>query len=318
MRSLLRFLAQNYFFLLFLVLEIISLTLVIQYNNYQNVKFFNSSTKAVAQVYETFNSAYSYFRLHQINSELAEENARLKNRLQQIVQPKVPPRMEGFTNRKTLNDSLANDTLTLGDPLVNDTLKNKQPVPVEKPADLQIIDSVDIRFRFIPAEVINNSVDRQSNYITLNKGREDGIKPEMGIVGPNGIVGIITNVSDHYATGPTVLNRRWRVSAKIKNSNYFGSLMWDGISYRTAQLNEIPYHVELKVGDTIITSGYSTVFPEGIMIGQIEDFDIGSGDSFYEIDVRLSTNFKTLTYVEVIQDKDAGEIKTLNRTNLDD
>jgi rod shape-determining protein MreC len=296
----------------------ISLTLIIRYNNYQNVKFFNSSTKAVARIYETVNSAYSYFRLYQINSELAAENSRLKNRLQQIIQPVVPPPMNSFAYRRFSNDRIAGDSIT-GNTITDDTLL-RQPVAIDKPrpAVSLIIDSINVRYRFIPAEVINNSVNRQNNYITLNKGRKDGIRPEMGIVGPNGIVGIITNVSDNYSTGPTVLNKRWRVSAKIKNSNYFGSLIWDGLNYRIAQLNEIPFHVELAVGDTIITSGYSSVFPEGIMIGQIEDFDIGSGDNFYEIDVRLSTNFMTLTYIEVIQDKGQSEIKNLNRYNLDD
>lgn len=316
MRSLLRFLARNYFFLLFVVLEIVSLTLVIQYNNYQNVKFFNSSTKAVARIYETLNSAYSYFRLHQINSELAAENTRLKNKLQQIVHPVIPPPMNYFAYQRLGNDSIRGDSIA-GD---TTTTFPDQPVVISKPrpADTLVIDSINVRYRFIPAEVINNSVNRQNNYITLNKGRKDGIRPEMGIVGPNGVVGIITNVSDHYSTGPTVLNKRWRVSAKIKNSNYFGSLVWDGLDHRFAQLNEIPFHVELAVGDTIITSGYSSVFPEGIMIGQIRDFKIGSGDNFYEIEVKLSTNFMTLTYVEVIGDKDQSEIKNLIRYNLDD
>ena len=316
MRSLLRFLVRNYFFLLFLVLEIISLTLMVQYNNYQNVKFFNSSTKVVARIYETLNSAYSYFRLHQINSELAAENTRLKNRLQQIVHPEVPHPMNSFVYHRFSNDSITGDSIT-SDTL---TVLSSQPVTIDKPrpSDTLIIDSINVRYRFIPAEVINNSVNRQNNYITLNKGRKDGVRPEMGIVGPNGVVGIITNVSDNYSTGPTVLNKRWRVSAKIKNSNYFGSLVWDGLNHRIAQLNEIPFHVELAVGDTIITSGYSSIFPEGIMIGQIEDFDIGNGDNFYEIDIRLSTNFMTLTYVEVVQDKDQSEIKNLNRYNLDD
>ncbi len=316
MRSLLRFLVRNYFFLLFLVLEIISLTLVVQYNNYQNVKFFNSSTKVVARIYETLNSAYSYFKLHQINSELAAENTRLKNRLQQIVHPEITPPMNSFVYHRFSNDSITGDSISI------DTLTASPDQPVlsgnPKSESMVVIDSINIRYRFIPAEVINNSVNRQNNYITLNKGKKDGIRPEMGIVGPNGIVGIITNVSDNYSTGPTVLNKRWRVSAKIKNSNYFGSLLWDGLNYRIAQLNEIPFHVELAIGDTIITSGYSSIFPEGVMIGQIEDFNIGNGDNFYEINVRLSTNFMTLTYVEVVQDKDQSEIKNLNRYNLDD
>jgi len=318
MRSLLRFLARNYFFLLFLVLETISLTLVIRYNNYQNVRFFNSSTKVVARIYELFNSASSYFRLYQINSELAAENARLKNKLQQIIAPEETPPMNFLASPGNINDSVSVDTPAANGPLPADTLLHREHTASRTPANPLMIDSINVRYRFIPAEVINNSINRQNNFITLNKGKKDGIRPEMGIVGPTGIVGIITHVSGHYSSGATVLNRRWRVSAKLKNSNYFGSLVWDGLSYQTAQLNEIPFHVELAAGDTIVTSGYSTVFPEGIMIGQIKKVDIGSGDNFYAIDVSLSTNFMTLTYVEVVEDKDTDEIKNLIKNHLDD
>jgi len=282
MRSLLRFLVRNYFFLLFLVLELISITLIIRYNNYQNVKFFNSSNQVVARIYETFHAATSYFNLQQTNTELAVKNAILKNLLQQVIPDEVVP---GIVSDSTTKNSIATPR---------------------------------IRYHYIPARVINNSVNRQNNYITLNKGRKDGVRPDMGIVGPQGIVGIITNVTDHYSTGPTLLNKRWRVSAKIRKNDYFGSLVWDGLNYRTARLNEIPFHVELAVGDTIVTSGYSSVFPEGILIGQIEDFNIGSGDNFYEINIRLSTNFSTLTYVEVIQDFDSDELNTLEKYYLDD
>lgn len=320
MKSLLRFLSRNYFVLLFLTLESISLILVLRYNNYQNVKFFNSSTYLVARFYETFNSAFGYFRLHQVNSELAAENARLKNELQEILHPEKAPVFDNFVPDALVPDSLRRDSVS------KDSVNRGNMLPADTAVKIagdsirirEIRRNLDVRYRFIPARVINNSVNRQNNYITINKGRLDGVKPEMGIVGPNGIVGIITNVTDHYATGPTVLNKRWRVSAKIKKSSYFGSLNWDGLDYRTAQLNEIPFHVELTEGDTLVTSGYSSVFPEGIMIGRIEKFEIGSGDNFYQINVRLSTNFKTLTHVEIIDDKDIGELKTLEKIHLND
>ncbi len=277
MRSLLRFLAKNYFFLLFLALESISMILVVRYNNYQKVQFLNSSNRVTAGIYDTFNSVYSFFHLQQINSELATDNARLRNQLQQFKEA--------------------------GLPLNGDTLKS---------------DSLVARYQFIPARVINNSVNKQSNFITLNKGRKDGIEPDMGIIGPGGVVGIITNVSDHYSTGPTILNKRWRVSAKIKESNYFGSLGWDGYDHRGAKLNEIPFHVKMEVGDTIVTSGYSSVFPEGITIGKITGFNHESGDNFYDINVELSTNFMTLTHVEIIKDNHINEITNLQKHNTDD
>ncbi len=275
MRSLFRFLAKNYFFLLFVVLETICLGMVVKYNNYQKVKFLNSSNAFIAKTYEIFNTFSGFFHLQQVNTELAAENASLKNELEKLAAREAK---EGL-------DSIAIDSVT---------------------------------YAFIPAKVINNSVNKQNNYITLNKGRKDGVRTDMGIIGPDGIVGIITNISDHYSTGPTLLNKKWKVSAKIKKNNYFGSLVWDGINFQHAKLNEIPFHVDPAVGDTIVTSGYSSYFPEGTMIGQIESFDHGSGDNFYDITVVLSTNFMTLSHVEIIKNYYANELINLQKQNTDD
>lgn len=153
---------------------------------------------------------------------------------------------------------------------------------------------------YIPARVINNSVNRQNNYLTLNKGSKYNIKPGMAVISANGIVGIVKNVSNNFSTVISVLNTNLRVSGKIKKNNYFGSLSWDSINYTKAQLDGIPFHVKISVGDTIITSGYSSIFPEGILIGTISEFDVKQGGNFYSIPVNLSTNFKNLSYVYII------------------
>ena len=169
----------------------------------------------------------------------------------------------------------------------------------------------DTSFNFISAKIINNSVNRQQNYITLNKGRKDGIKPDQGIISSNGIVGIVTNVSESYAMGLSVLNPRWSVSAKLKKSGYYGSLTWNGKDYQHVDLNEIPFHVELEVGDTVVTSGYSSVFPEGILVGTIASFTRPEGENYYTIDVLLSENLKSVAYVEVIDNTGMEELRTL-------
>lgn len=169
----------------------------------------------------------------------------------------------------------------------------------------------DTSFNFISAKIINNSVNRQQNYITLNKGRKDGIKPDQGIISSNGIVGIVTNVSESYAMGLSVLNPRWSVSAKLKKSGYYGSLTWNGKDYQHVDLNEIPFHVELELGDTVVTSGYSSVFPEGIMVGTIASFTRPEGENYYTIDVLLSENLKSVAYVEVIDNTGMEELRTL-------
>ncbi len=162
-------------------------------------------------------------------------------------------------------------------------------------SELSIGDSL---FHFISAKVINNSVNKQYNYITLNKGRKDGIKPDQGIVNSDGVVGIITNVSESFSVGFSVLNKRWGVSAKHKKSGTFGPISWDGHDYQYANLKGIPFHVELAIGDTIVTSSYSSVFPEGVFIGTVSEFEEPSGENYYNIIIKLAVNFKALSLCE--------------------
>ncbi len=176
----------------------------------------------------------------------------------------------------------------------------------------------DTLYRFTPARVINNSVNRQFNYFTLNKGREDGIESDQGVISGGGIVGVVTQVSESYAVGISVLNSRWSISAMVKKSGYFGSLIWRGENYSVADLTEIPLHVDISPGDSVVTSGYSSIFPEGIMIGTIQDFSRPAGENYYNIKVELSTDFKNLSYVEVIENQDKPEIEKLENIITDD
>ncbi|KAF0239453.1 MAG: rod shape-determining protein [Prolixibacteraceae bacterium] len=179
----------------------------------------------------------------------------------------------------------------------------------------EVTDSV---YRFVSARVINNSVDKQNNYITLNKGRKHGIKPDQGIINSDGIVGVITTVSESYSLGFSVLNQRWGASAKLKKSGTFGPLSWDGKDSRFASLTGIPFHVELATGDTVVTSSYSSAFPEGIMIGTVHSLEKPAGENYYSIDVMLSVNFRALSYVEVVENLKRNEIKALESKKEDD
>jgi len=155
------------------------------------------------------------------------------------------------------------------------------------------------RYFYTPARVVNNSVNKKHNFITLNKGKEQGIRPEMAVVSDGTIVGVVKGVSENFATVISLLNFDFKISAKVKKNGYFGSLSWDGKDYHTAILNEIPLHADVQVGDSIITSGFSSIYPEGILIGYIDKFE-EKGGSFYTIYVRLSTDFKQLNYVNII------------------
>ena len=171
-------------------------------------------------------------------------------------------------------------------------------------------------YYFTSAKVISNSVNKQFNYITLNKGSRQGIKPDMGIICADGVVGVITNVSPNYSTGLSLLNKRFSIPAKITKNNYFGNLVWDGEHSNTADLKEIPFHIMVNVGDTVVTSGYSSIFPEGIMIGIISNWNQETGTNFYNIKVDLSTNFRTLKYVEVVRNTKQAELKKLESNNV--
>lgn len=173
-------------------------------------------------------------------------------------------------------------------------------------------------FAFTSAQVVNNSINKQYNYLTLNKGYIHGIKPDMGIICSDGVVGVVNHVSKYYSTGISLLNKRLFISAKIKKDGNYGSLVWDGLNYRKALLREIPIHIPLTVGDTIVTSGYSAIFPEGIQVGTIRNFEIKNGSNYYTIEVDLSTNFKSISYVDIVQNLKQNEIRQLEIKNEND
>ncbi len=163
-----------------------------------------------------------------------------------------------------------------------------------------VVDSIfNQQYQFTSAEVINNSVNRQKNFFSLNKGKRHGIDKNMAVTTNDGIAGIIIGSSENYARAMSLLNLDFRISARIKSNGFFGSLNWDGRDVNHAILKEIPQHVVVNKGDTIETTGYSTIFPEGIMIGTISEFE-KSGSDFYTITVALATDFKGLRYVNIV------------------
>jgi len=156
------------------------------------------------------------------------------------------------------------------------------------------------QFHFVPSRVIQNSVYKQYNFLTLNHGEKDGVFKDMGVISDQGVVGIVLETSDNFATVIPIINLDFRLSVKLKSSNYAGILQWGGKSPLYADLNEIPFHVELFEQDTIVTSGFSSIFPEGIEVGTIESFTLEQGN-FYEIRVKLATDFQGLFHVNVIR-----------------
>ncbi len=177
-----------------------------------------------------------------------------------------------------------------------------------------------VQYIYTKARVINSSVAKRNNYLTLNQGSANGIAPEMGVVCNEGVVGIVKNVSEHYSSVISVLHSRTHVSAKLKALDYFGVLTWDGSSDRLMQLNDIPSHVTIAIGDTVVTRGSGGIFPPDILVGTISNYEPIEGTDFYEINVQLSTDFRKLSYVFAISNKMLMEQKEveLSQTQEDD
>lgn len=276
MRNLINFLIQYSVLILFLFLEIISFALVVNNREYQKSVFLSSSNSAVSGLYEMNNSVVEFFKLRDANDNLSEENTLLKNEL----------------------NKLRNQLSTL-EPEKDDSLHFQIPPEME--------------YEFISAKVINNSTNKLQNYITLNKGLRDGIKVDMGVISDEGVVGIVKTVSDKFAVVIPILNDKIKINCKFTKTNYSGPLQWDGLDYRYADLKDIARHVEFSLGDSLITSGFTNTFPEGIPVGVIEDFKIKKSEAYYNIKVKLSVNFRTLSHVKVIDYKNYNEQRTLEK-----
>ena len=172
------------------------------------------------------------------------------------------------------------------------------------------------KYQFVLAKVINNNYSKTKNLITLKKGSKDGIKIDMGVITTNGIVGIVNNVSKNYATVQSILNTNSQINARLKNSNHFGSLIWNTKMPNIVQLTDVNRLAIVKVGDTIITDGKSTIFPEGLLIGTINKYELGENDS-YNLDVQLFNDMTNLKDVYVLENNDAQEIKLLEKEGED-
>ena len=276
MRNLINFLWKHSSWIVFAVYAVISCVLLFGRNPYQRSVYFSSANRASVVVYDLQSEVTSYIGLRKANRDLLLRNGELE--------------LEVLNLREQLNKYRT----TAG----SDTLP---------------FDSVLHDYDFIVARVINNSLAQINNYITINKGRADGVEPEMGVVNQNGVVGIINAVSEHRAVTISVLNPKLRLSCKVKGSDYFGSLVWDAVNPRYAILEEMPRHVEFAPGDTIVTSGYSSVFPEGLMIGVVSDYKKQRDDNFYALRVALSPDFGNLGYVRVISNRMKEEQNRLEK-----
>ncbi len=172
------------------------------------------------------------------------------------------------------------------------------------------------RYRYISAQVINNSVQRRNNFMTLDKGRKHGVEQDMGVITMNGVAGIVKNVSENFSTVISLLHQDMQISVRLKRQEYIGTLIWEGRDYRQATMTYIPSHVELARGDTIVTSGFSRMFPKDVFIGTVSDFEIRRGENFFSAGIDLALDFNKLGYVYVVTDMMGDEQDQLEELNL--
>lgn len=279
MRGLIDFFVRQSGWAVFLLFATLSCVMLFRGNPYQQHVYMTSAGAVASAVYRTSNSVTGYFHLRGINEDLQQRTAQLE--------------MELIDLRRQLRAA--------GEKIYGDS------VPV---------DSALRQYRFIMAHVINNSIARSNNFITIDRGESDGVRPEMGVVDQNGVVGIVNVTGPHTARLISVLNSDLRLSCKVKGSDAFGSLVWDGKSPRRALLEEMPRHVEFALGDTVITSGYSVVFPEGIPVGRVVGHKRDDDDNFYSLSVELFTDFATLSTVRVIENFSKDEIESVEQDKV--
>lgn len=215
-----------------------------------------------------------------------------------------------YLNLKTQNDELALENAYLKSILFNkkDTaqLKSLDSIKGVKPQDI------------IVSKVIHNSYNVHENYLTLNSGELQGVKPDMGVINSLGIIGIIDNTSANYSTVVSILNKKSQINAKLKKSNHFGSLIWNGKSTGIVQLIDIPRLAAIRKGDTIVTGGQSVIFPENINIGTVEKIYTDNQTNYYTLDVKLFNDMTNLGHVYIIKSKDRQELINLEKTTKDE
>ncbi len=279
MRNLLNFFLKYNYWFLFLLLEVASFVLLFRFNRYQQSVFFTSANVAVGAVYEVSGSISSYFHLKSVNDDLLDRTMLLEQQVRNL---------ENALKERQL-DSIA--------------INSVKSLPQEQ-------------YRLYKAHVINNSLNQVDNYITLDKGSSDGIRPEMGVVDGNGVVGIVYKTSPSYSVVISLLNSKSSISCKIVGSDYFGYLKWEHGDSQYAYLRDLPRHAEFNLGDTVVTSGYSTVFPEGIIIGTVDDMSDSNDGLSYLLKIKLATDFGKIGDVRVIAKTGWEEQKGLEQNSM--
>ncbi len=265
MRNLIEFLAKYNHWFVFVLLEVISFVLLFQYNSYQGSVWFSSANLISGKVYDLNAEILSFFSLTRANTELTQRNLYLERQVAQLSDQLV---------KVTKDSSLIHQ------------------------GQLQMLAD----YKLIPAKVVSNTIDKSDNFMTIDKGAADGVRKDMGVACGNGVVGIVYLVASHYSVVIPVLSTKSNISCRIQGRGYFGYLHWQGGPSDIAYVDDVPRHAHFRLYDHVVTSGYSSVFPPGIMVGKILHVYNSADGLSYRLQVKLSTDFGNLRDVCVIDD----------------
>ena len=280
MRNLLNFIIRNSHWMLAVLLIAFSFYLVFAHNSYQRSVYLTSANNVMGWIYNVSNNAVSFIHLKKNNQLLLEQNAKLESEIYQL---------------KSQISKQANVDSTNLQAFVTDSVTQSQ-------------------FSFIPAEVVNLSFSGANNFITINKGLKDGVKPDMGVISQRGVVGVVSNVTQNFSLVIPIINPMFRLSAKLNNSDNYGSLSWNGHNINQAQLSELPKHEVYNEGDTVVTS-FSRIFPKQLIIGFVRSEGESKDDNFNTFTVELATDFYSLQNVLIISDMYYEEQKELEEAS---
>ncbi|MBS1669621.1 MAG: rod shape-determining protein MreC [Bacteroidetes bacterium] len=275
MRNVFLFIRRYFNFLFFLVLQIISLVFLFRYNKFHQAAFANLAGEITGRIDEKYNNIEYYFQLKNTNEALVKENLRLHQQLKENYE----------------GPDIANKTVT--DTFLVDSLKK-----IEK-------------FVYREAKVVSSSIFSQTNYLTIHRGAAQQIRPNMGVISPQGIVGTVISTSQNFAVVMSMLHKQYTVVVKLKNGGERGKIEWDGVSPSFVTLRDIPKSAKLNKGDSIVTSETSSLFPPGILVGTVDEVEEDNSSNFYTVKVKTATNFFNVEYVYVIDNIQYEEQKNL-------
>jgi rod shape-determining protein MreC len=274
-RNVFLFIRRHFNFLFFLVLQIIALSFLFRYNKFHEAAFLNVSTEITGRLNEKYNGIEYYFQLKKTNESLVQENLRLRQLL-----------------RDNYEGPDSNSRLIL------DTIRMDSGRSI-------------LKYKIMEAKVVGNTTVLPANYLTIHRGFAQGVRTNMGVTGPQGIVGSVINVSENFAIVMSMLHPHFFVVAKLKNGGETGPVNWDGMDPHFVTLRAIPKSAKAAVGDTVLTSQTSSLFPANLMVGTIQEIIPDNSTNFYNLKIKLATNFANIEYVYVIDNLHYDEQKKL-------